>query len=152
MELSVLLSEALKKKGHAVRSAQAFEERIGLTSIILTKLDGDARGGAAISIRSVTGVPIKFLGTGQLTNEMRVLGYTFGASGNDQQMWEVVEAGFILAVVVEMLAGLGVVELTTWIVGYGDRVRVLEPASLAQAVRDQHARAAAQYRSSPGDG
>ncbi len=43
----------------AVRSAQAFEEKIGLTSVILTKLDGDARGGAALSIVTVTGKPIK---------------------------------------------------------------------------------------------
>ncbi len=49
----------------AVRSAQAFEERVGLTSIILTKLDGDARGGAALSIVTVTGKPIKFAGVGE---------------------------------------------------------------------------------------
>jgi len=49
----------------AVKSAQIFEEKIGLTSIILTKLDGDARGGAALSIVSVTGKPIKFIGTGE---------------------------------------------------------------------------------------
>jgi signal recognition particle subunit SRP54 len=49
----------------AVRSAQAFEEKIGLTSVILTKLDGDARGGAALSIVSVTGRPIKFVGVGE---------------------------------------------------------------------------------------
>ncbi len=49
----------------AVKSAQVFEEKIGLTSIILTKLDGDARGGAALSIVSVTGKPIKFVGVGE---------------------------------------------------------------------------------------
>ena len=49
----------------AVRAAQEFEDRIGLTGLILTKLDGDARGGAALSITSVTGVPIKFIGTGE---------------------------------------------------------------------------------------
>jgi len=49
----------------AVKSAQLFEEKIGLTSIILTKLDGDARGGAALSIVSVTGKPIKFVGVGE---------------------------------------------------------------------------------------
>ena len=46
----------------AVKSAQAFAERIGVTSIVLTKLDGDARGGAALSIVSVTGKPIAFVG------------------------------------------------------------------------------------------
>ncbi|MDH4196777.1 MAG: signal recognition particle protein [Candidatus Aminicenantes bacterium] len=56
----------------AVRSAQAFEERIGLTSIILTKLDGDARGGAALSIVSVTGKPIKFAGVGEKFAELEV--------------------------------------------------------------------------------
>ena len=49
----------------AVRAAGEFHERIGLTGLILTKLDGDARGGAALSITSVTGVPIKFVGTGE---------------------------------------------------------------------------------------
>jgi len=49
----------------AVRVADEFNQRVGLTGLILTKADGDARGGAAISIRSVTGVPIKFLGVGE---------------------------------------------------------------------------------------
>jgi signal recognition particle subunit SRP54 len=49
----------------AVRVAEAFHNRVGLTGLILTKIDGDARGGAAISIRAVTGVPIKFLGVGE---------------------------------------------------------------------------------------
>jgi len=49
----------------AVKSASLFDEKIGLGSIILTKLDGDARGGAALSIVSVTGKPIKFVGTGE---------------------------------------------------------------------------------------
>jgi signal recognition particle subunit SRP54 len=56
----------------AVKSAQAFEARIGLTSIILTKLDGDARGGAALSIVSVTGVPIKFIGVGEKFDKIEV--------------------------------------------------------------------------------
>ncbi len=49
----------------AVRVADDFNQRVGLTGLILTKVDGDARGGAAISIRSVTGVPIKFMGVGE---------------------------------------------------------------------------------------
>ena len=49
----------------AVAVAQEFHGRIGLTGLVLTKLDGDARGGAAISIVAVTGVPIKFIGTGE---------------------------------------------------------------------------------------
>jgi len=49
----------------AVRSAKEFHERLGLTGVILTKMDGDARGGAALSIKSVTGQPIKFVGTGE---------------------------------------------------------------------------------------
>ena len=49
----------------AVNAAQVFHERIGLTGLVLTKLDGDARGGAALSIVSATGVPIKFIGTGE---------------------------------------------------------------------------------------
>jgi signal recognition particle subunit SRP54 len=49
----------------AVRSAQEFHERIGLTGVILTKMDGDTRGGAALSIKEVTGQPIKFIGVGE---------------------------------------------------------------------------------------
>ncbi|MGQ9673970.1 MAG: signal recognition particle protein [Candidatus Aminicenantales bacterium] len=56
----------------AVRSAQAFAEKIGLTSIILTKLDGDARGGAALSIVSITGKPIRFVGTGEKFDKLEV--------------------------------------------------------------------------------
>jgi len=49
----------------AVNSAQDFHTRLGLTGVVLTKMDGDARGGAALSIRHVTGQPIKFLGVGE---------------------------------------------------------------------------------------
>lgn len=49
----------------AVRAAEEFNRRVGLTGLILTKMDGDARGGAALSVRAVTGVPIKFIGTGE---------------------------------------------------------------------------------------
>jgi signal recognition particle subunit SRP54 len=49
----------------AVNIAQGFNQRVGITGLILTKVDGDARGGAAISMRAVTNVPIKFLGTGE---------------------------------------------------------------------------------------
>ena len=49
----------------AVRAAAEFHQRIGLTGLVLTKLDGDARGGAALSVSSVTGVPITFIGTGE---------------------------------------------------------------------------------------
>ncbi|MHB8779394.1 MAG: signal recognition particle protein [Anaerolineales bacterium] len=49
----------------ALNIARGFKETINLTGLILTKMDGDSRGGAAISIRSVTGIPIKFIGTGE---------------------------------------------------------------------------------------
>jgi signal recognition particle subunit SRP54 len=49
----------------AVRSAGEFHKRLGLTGVVLTKLDGDARGGAALSIRKVTGAPVKFVGIGE---------------------------------------------------------------------------------------
>jgi signal recognition particle subunit SRP54 len=51
----------------AVNVAKAFHEALQLTGLVLTKLDGDARGGAALSIKSITGVPIKFVGTGEKT-------------------------------------------------------------------------------------
>ena len=49
----------------AVTAAQEFHQRVGLTGLIMTKMDGDARGGAALSITRVTGVPIKFMGVGE---------------------------------------------------------------------------------------
>jgi len=54
----------------AVRSAKEFHDRLGLTGIILTKMDGDARGGAALSIKTVTGRQIKFVGTGEKTDAL----------------------------------------------------------------------------------
>ena len=49
----------------AVNSADAFHKQLGITGVVLTKMDGDARGGAALSIRNVTGAPVKFLGIGE---------------------------------------------------------------------------------------
>ncbi len=60
----LLVADAMTGQ-EAVNIARGFDERVGLTGLILTKIDGDARGGAAISMRAVTGVPIKFLGTGE---------------------------------------------------------------------------------------
>lgn len=54
----------------AVRSASAFSKSVSLTGLILTKADGDARGGAALSIAHITGRPIKFLGTGEKTDQL----------------------------------------------------------------------------------
>ena len=54
----------------AVQVAEEFHRQIGLTGLVLTKLDGDARGGAALSITSVTGVPIKYIGTGERTDAL----------------------------------------------------------------------------------
>ena len=54
----------------AVNSAQEFHQRVNITGLIMTKLDGDARGGAAISITQVTGVPIKFIGVGERTDAL----------------------------------------------------------------------------------
>ena len=56
----------------AVNIAQDFNEKIGITGLILTKMDGDARGGAALSISSVTGVPVKFIGLGEDVNSLEV--------------------------------------------------------------------------------
>jgi signal recognition particle subunit SRP54 len=54
----------------AVKSADEFHKRLGITGIILTKMDGDARGGAALSIRSITGQPLKFVGVGEKTDAL----------------------------------------------------------------------------------
>jgi signal recognition particle subunit SRP54 len=54
----------------AVKIARGFQDGVGLTGVILTKLDGDARGGAALSIHGVTGVPIKYIGVGEKTDAL----------------------------------------------------------------------------------
>jgi signal recognition particle subunit SRP54 len=56
----------------AVKSAQQFHERLGFNGFILTKMDGDARGGAALSIKQVTGQPVKFVGTGEKYDALEV--------------------------------------------------------------------------------
>ncbi len=56
----------------AVNAASAFDEALGITGVMLTKLDGDARGGAALSVRAVTGKPIKFVGTGEKLDAIEV--------------------------------------------------------------------------------
>jgi len=76
----------------AVRSAGRFHEILGLSGVILTKLDGDARGGAALSIRHVTGVPIKFVGTGEKTTE-------FEAFHADRMVSRILGMGDVLTLV-----------------------------------------------------
>lgn len=61
---TLLVADALTGQD-AVNTAQNFQERIGITGIVLTRVDGDARGGAALSMRAITGKPIKFLGMGE---------------------------------------------------------------------------------------
>lgn len=56
----------------AVNAASAFDETLGVDGIVLTKLDGDARGGAALSIRAATGKPIKFVGAGEKLNQLEL--------------------------------------------------------------------------------
>ena len=56
----------------AVNVAETFHQRLGLTGLILTKVDGDARGGAALSIREITGIPIKFMGVGEKVSALEV--------------------------------------------------------------------------------
>jgi signal recognition particle subunit SRP54 len=61
---SLLVADAMTGQD-SVNVARSFAERVGLTGIVLTRVDGDARGGAALSMRAVTGRPIKFMGTGE---------------------------------------------------------------------------------------
>ena len=56
----------------AVNVSQSFNEKLGIDGVIITKLDGDTRGGAALSVKSVTGKPIKFIGTGEKMNDIEV--------------------------------------------------------------------------------
>jgi len=65
----LLVADAMTGQ-EAVKIAEGFNQRVGLTGLILTKMDGDARGGAAISMRAVTGVPIKFVGMGEKSDAL----------------------------------------------------------------------------------
>lgn len=65
----LLVADAMTGQ-EAVRVAEDFNNRVGLTGLILTKVDGDARGGAALSMRAVTGVPIKYVGVGEKVNAL----------------------------------------------------------------------------------
>jgi signal recognition particle subunit SRP54 len=67
----LLVADAMTGQ-EAVRIAEGFDEALGLTGVVLTKMDGDARGGAALSIRGVVGKPIKFLGTGEGVNDLEL--------------------------------------------------------------------------------
>jgi signal recognition particle subunit SRP54 len=66
---TLLVCDALMGRD-AVNVAKAFSERLELDGLVMTKLDGDARGGAALAVKAVTGVPIKFLGTGETLDRL----------------------------------------------------------------------------------
>ncbi|WGM38486.1 signal recognition particle protein [Caulobacter sp. NIBR1757] len=68
---TILVADSLTGQD-AVRTAKAFHERLPLTGLILTRADGDGRGGAALSMRAVTGLPIKFLGAGEKVEALDV--------------------------------------------------------------------------------
>ena len=68
---TLLVADAMTGQD-AVNTGKAFNEKVGLTGIVLTRVDGDARGGAALSMRAVTGCPIKLLGTGEKLESLEV--------------------------------------------------------------------------------
>src|SRR5690606_19153180 len=76
----------------AVATAQAFQEGVAITGIVLTKLDGDARGGAALSVREVTGVPILFASTGERLED-------FEAFHPDRMASRILDMGDIMSLI-----------------------------------------------------
>jgi signal recognition particle subunit SRP54 len=76
----------------AVRSAEEFQKKVGITGIVLTKLDGDARGGAALSAAAVTGCPVKFAGLGERVDE-------FEAFQPDRMVGRILGMGDILGLI-----------------------------------------------------
>ena len=68
---SLLVVDAMTGQD-AVNTAQQFEQKIGISGIVLTRIDGDARGGAALSMRAITGKPIKFLGVGEKNDALEI--------------------------------------------------------------------------------
>src|ERR1700712_4914599 len=85
----------------AVNTAKAFKEALPLTGIVLTKMDGDSRGGAALSVRQVTGAPIKFAGTSEKIDGLEV----FDA---ERHAGRILGMGDILALVEQVTAGVDV--------------------------------------------
>ena len=85
----------------AVNTAKAFKDALPLTGIILTKLDGDSRGGAALSVRQITGAPIKFAGTSEKLDGLEV----FDA---DRHAGRILGMGDIVALVEQVTAGVDV--------------------------------------------
>ena len=85
----------------AINTAKAFKDALPLTGIILTKTDGDSRGGAALSVRQVTGVPIKFAGTSEKIDGLEV----FDA---DRHAGRILGMGDIVALVEQVTAGVNV--------------------------------------------
>jgi signal recognition particle subunit SRP54 len=78
----------------AVRVAETFNQRINVTGLVMTKMDGDARGGAALSVRSVTGVPIKFMSTGE-----KIDGNTLEAFHPDRLASRILGMGDVLSLI-----------------------------------------------------
>ncbi len=91
----------------AVNSAKAFNDALDLNGVILTKLDGDARGGAALSIRQVTGVPIKFMGVGEKLNALE----EFVPEGMAQRIMGHGDVGAIIRKVQQVQADLSQEEI-----------------------------------------
>ena len=87
----------------AVNTARAFAEALPLTGVVLTKLDGDSRGGAALSVRHVTGAPIKFAGTGEKLSGLE-------AFHPDRMASRILGMGDVLSLVEEARRGIDVVE------------------------------------------
>ena len=87
----------------AVNTARAFKEALPLTGIVLTKLDGDARGGAALSVRAVTGVPIKFAGVSEKLDGLE-------AFDAERHAGRILGMGDIVALVEQVTAGVDVAQ------------------------------------------
>jgi signal recognition particle subunit SRP54 len=85
---TLLVADAMTGQD-AVNVAKSFNDRIGLSGIVLTRIDGDARGGAALSMRAVTGKPIKFVGTGEKIDALEVF-YADRIAGRILDMGDVV--------------------------------------------------------------
>ena len=90
----------------AVKSADEFHKRLALTGIILTKMDGDARGGAALSIRHVTGQPVKFIGMGEKPDA------GFGSSEGKEALDKYHSGTYCPSRVTHELDGVKVLDLT----------------------------------------
>jgi signal recognition particle subunit SRP54 len=126
----------------AVNLARAFDERVGLTGIVLTRVDGDGRGGAALSMRAVTGKPIKLIGTGEKTDALedfhpeRMRKGQFDLNDMREQLSQMANMGGISGLM-GMMPGIAKMKNQIAAAGIDDKILKRQVAVIDSMTRDE---------------